>query len=47
MNRFTRAEMEHLQGQHLGRLAMTNGQRDLNVVPLGFRREAIGRRKTQ
>lgn len=37
MSRFTRAEIEYLQGQRLGRLATTNEKGDLHVVPVGFR----------
>lgn len=37
MSRFTRAEIEYLQSQRLGRLATTNEKGDLHVVPVGFR----------
>ncbi|HLZ61416.1 MAG TPA: PPOX class F420-dependent oxidoreductase [Ktedonosporobacter sp.] len=37
MGRFTSAEVEYLQSQHLGRLATANEQGDLHVVPVGFR----------
>lgn len=37
MSRFTRAEIEYLQSQRLGRLATANEKGDLHVVPVGFR----------
>src|SRR2546421_9155874 len=40
MSKFTPAEIEYLQSQHLGRLATVNEKGDPHVVPVGFRYNA-------
>ncbi len=40
MSAFTRAEIEYLQGQQLGRLATVNGSGEPHVVPTSFRYNA-------